>query len=357
MSTVGDYTGADGGKHTLANISWMDVAVVEKIFADSSFYDDPEQKYPTIEEQIKMARKVALSLSAPDNVTARGQRMFIQRKEKAKQWTSDNPPSFEGLVILPKRSSSGPRPKRTPTPEPRDLYYNPTPWKAPTTKRKVEKVSLDLRAKLIEGYPEEAQESFAKHRALFEQGIRRQESPGPSHYDRSGRKVHAGGSLAPRACHGLANDLKGMRGKGAKLFAQRRAKLAEEEAEAEQEGHGWQSEGEAGLIRGRSEERAGFDYPDPSDVAAVRRLEELISISKAYNTPWEAKAERQIVKEPWRPETQGYPRKGVATEDHQILSTRSISEQKISEGGQPSFLGQPNIIMVIVMVIVMSSSW
>lgn len=38
----------------------------KKIFADSSFYDDPKHRYPTIEEQIKMARKVAMSLTAPD---------------------------------------------------------------------------------------------------------------------------------------------------------------------------------------------------------------------------------------------------------------------------------------------------
>ena len=329
---------------------WVDSGVVEKIFADSSFYDDPEQRYPTIEEQIKMARKVALSLSAPDNVTARGHRMFMKRKEKANQWTSDNPSALEGLITLPKRSSSGPRPRqRTATPEPHDLYYNPTPWKTPTSK-KVEKVTLDLRVKQIDGYPADAQVSFTKNRALFERGVRHQQSVHTPYYDRTGKKVHASGSLAPRACHGLANEMKGMRGKGAKLFAQRRAKLAEEEAEEEEVGHGgWHSEGEAAQPRERSvEEREGFDFPDPRDQAAVNRLEELISISKAYMTPWELTTGRVGPKEPWQPTTQVQPSKGVDLPS----STRSTSEQKTSESSLPSFLGQQNTIIVIVVDVI-----
>ena len=54
----------------------------EKIYADSSFYADPQKKYPTIEEQIKMARRVALSLTAPQNKRARGHTMFVKQVEK-----------------------------------------------------------------------------------------------------------------------------------------------------------------------------------------------------------------------------------------------------------------------------------
>ncbi len=60
----------------------------EKIYADSSFYDDPEAKYPTIEEQIKMARKVAMSLMSPANKKARGHKMFMKRVKKSSRWVA-----------------------------------------------------------------------------------------------------------------------------------------------------------------------------------------------------------------------------------------------------------------------------
>ena len=60
-----------------------------KLYGDSSFYEDPEHKYPTIEEQIKMARKVALLLTSPANTNARGQRMFLKRKEQSSKWVID----------------------------------------------------------------------------------------------------------------------------------------------------------------------------------------------------------------------------------------------------------------------------
>lgn len=58
-----------------------------EIFADSAFYDDDQNKYPTIEEQIKMARRVAMSLTAPVNNKARGHRMFVKRQQRSEKWT------------------------------------------------------------------------------------------------------------------------------------------------------------------------------------------------------------------------------------------------------------------------------
>ena len=59
-----------------------------EVYADSSFYDDPEHKYPTIEEQIKMARKVARSLEDANNRAARGHNMYMKRKQKSEKWTA-----------------------------------------------------------------------------------------------------------------------------------------------------------------------------------------------------------------------------------------------------------------------------
>jgi len=84
----------------------------KKIYADSSFYADPQKKYPTIEEQIKMARRVALSLTAPQNKRARGHTMFVKQVEKSERWNTDHP---DGIPYF--ETESG------------EKYYNPNPWK------------------------------------------------------------------------------------------------------------------------------------------------------------------------------------------------------------------------------------
>jgi len=60
--------------------------IAEKLFIDSAFYDDPEHKYPTAEEQIALARRVAQSVLAPANVNSRGHKMFVKRRERAFRW-------------------------------------------------------------------------------------------------------------------------------------------------------------------------------------------------------------------------------------------------------------------------------
>ena len=62
----------------------------EKMFADSSFYEDPEQKYPTIEQQVKMARKVAQLLTSPTGPSGRGQQMFLKRQQMSTHWKPES---------------------------------------------------------------------------------------------------------------------------------------------------------------------------------------------------------------------------------------------------------------------------
>jgi len=56
------------------------------MFADSSFYEDPDQKYPTIEQQVKMAREVAHLLTSPSGPSGRGQQMFLKRQQMSSHW-------------------------------------------------------------------------------------------------------------------------------------------------------------------------------------------------------------------------------------------------------------------------------
>ena len=91
----------------------------EKIYADSSFYDDPEAKYPTIEEQIKMARRVAMSLMSPANKKARGHKMFMRRLKKSSRWVAGfggQPEEIEYYI------------EDYEDEEPDEKYYAPNPW-------------------------------------------------------------------------------------------------------------------------------------------------------------------------------------------------------------------------------------
>jgi hypothetical protein len=66
------------------------LSLTEKLFADSSFYADPEQKYPTIEEQIKLARKMARLLTSSNATTDRGQQMFMKRQQLSDKWATES---------------------------------------------------------------------------------------------------------------------------------------------------------------------------------------------------------------------------------------------------------------------------
>ncbi|XP_060561681.1 LIM domain-binding protein 3-like isoform X2 [Ruditapes philippinarum] len=58
----------------------------KKLFSDSAFYDDATNRYPTIDEQMSMCKKIAQSLTSFANNRARGARMFAKRKRKANKW-------------------------------------------------------------------------------------------------------------------------------------------------------------------------------------------------------------------------------------------------------------------------------
>lgn len=61
----------------------------KKVFSDSAFYDDSTNRYPTIDEQMSMCKKIAQSLTSFANKRARGARMFAKRKRKADKWIHD----------------------------------------------------------------------------------------------------------------------------------------------------------------------------------------------------------------------------------------------------------------------------
>jgi len=218
--------------HVLYNLLF----IAEKIFADSSFYDEPEHKYPTIEEQIKMARKVAQSLTSPGNVKARGQRMFLHRKEKADHWTSD--------ALGPRKTLRRMAASRAAVAEPYESeselpYYNPAPWSATASRSPWAKAGGGGGGGAVSTNP-----SFAWKPKPVDtspssgnkwQPVRHGE-PTPSMPIRHVEPIplmpkHSGNVPPPQVAFKLAKDLRGMHDKGSRMFAKLRARAAVDETE------------------------------------------------------------------------------------------------------------------------------
>lgn len=68
----------------------LEILITEKLYSDSTFYDSPNHTYPTIQEQVAMAREISNFLESNHNKRSRGGRMFSKRKEKANEWSMDS---------------------------------------------------------------------------------------------------------------------------------------------------------------------------------------------------------------------------------------------------------------------------
>lgn len=235
----------------------------KKIFADSAFYDDPQHKYPTIEEQIKMARKVALSLTSPANKRARGHQMFNKRREKSDTWSAGMDMDEEVYYNPdPWSNRSGPH---TWQPDPVRSYPSPsapTPlppsnidrWMAPSYKdygAKEEKTPGSLSA-----------EEFERMR-LYEQ-----------------KTLH--NTVSPQLCFNLANDLRNAKGKAGQMFAKRRARADEHVIDESNVRGGPDPNIMAKLLEGRA--------PAPAPKADLTDNKKNEVYFKPEVSPWEAAA-------------------------------------------------------------------
>lgn len=154
----------------------------KKLFADSSFYDDPSHNYPTVEQQIKMAHQVAHSLTAPANRSARGYEMFMKRRAKSGEWTAAGNDTDADMPLLP----TPPRIATTAA-----QYYFNTPY-IPTT-------VTDEQANAM------SSDEYERVR-LFDENSTIQ-------------------TAAPQVCFSIAQNLRELNDKGARMFAKRRAKV------------------------------------------------------------------------------------------------------------------------------------
>jgi hypothetical protein len=195
----------------------------KKIFADSSFYDEPEHKYPTIKEQIKMAQRVAHSLTAASNVKARGQRMFLRRRERADKWVVSEhpPPGLEASLrrgrIQKTTTFADERPDTTSADT---FYYTPTQWASANTgprrlpwKRDYSPMSTSLTSTSSAGvFRPQSPEKFSTEQPTAKW------TPGGGGGQKPSKRVTG---------FGMGAAMKG--GKGGKMFAKRQAQAAEDE--------------------------------------------------------------------------------------------------------------------------------
>ena len=263
------------------------------MFADSAFYDDPQHKYPTVEEQIKLARKVALSVLAPANLNSRGHKMFVKRRERSNKWSHG--PADDDEAMTPETGG-----------DPADAkFYQSDPWKSkqegwdpnapsPDVSRPppLPITAMVFAPKLPSG------EQMDKERldALSHEELERVRL-----LER--KSTHT--NVAPQVCFNLADDLKNMKGKGGALFAKRQAKSEswgnKDDASALEE---CESPSvmtvDKDVLRKLNIEHIAKSSPTAVEVDVkveephrlpVNRLKEMMDMPKPAMTPWEAVAE------------------------------------------------------------------
>ncbi|GFY73646.1 uncharacterized protein TNIN_71022 [Trichonephila inaurata madagascariensis] len=160
----------------------------KKMFSSSSFYEEPGAVYPTLEEQVEMARKIADSLADDTNKKSKGSNMFYKRLKKSSKWVHEGPePSDESGPGTPEVQGVEP-----PTPDISQVPFRPS--KGPPRLKLV----LDPR------HPLDAAALRSSGLAISEHNV-----------------------VSPEVCHGLVKDLQSPVGKGAALFAKRKKKSEE----------------------------------------------------------------------------------------------------------------------------------
>ncbi|XP_064620265.1 uncharacterized protein LOC135483355 isoform X2 [Lineus longissimus] len=184
----------------------------KKVYSDSAFFEDSLQSFPTVEEQIKLARSVANVLTTEAAMqNSRGAKMFTKRKERAEKWIHENELEGEPGVAAPNKNISSqpagqPKHKMYKCIDPDEPVRAPT-WKPtpppppallPKTKDDYGPTKLPSTKNVIT--PEQLEQ--IKLRA-----------PKSQH-----------NSVAPEKCFSLAAALHASKGRGGQIFAKRRAK-------------------------------------------------------------------------------------------------------------------------------------
>lgn len=151
----------------------------KKMFSSSSFYEEPNCIYPTVEEQVKLCRKIAFSLSDDCNQKSKGANMFFKRVKKAEKWIVAESNGLNEEEYKEKDPSKMP-------------YVRPS--------RGVSALKLILDPRQI-----------VDMKRLLSEGV----------------DIVEHNAVSPEICHDIVKDLNSPTGKGAQLFAKRKKKSEE----------------------------------------------------------------------------------------------------------------------------------
>lgn len=169
-------------------MDFSDLPRKKKMFSSSSFYEEPNAIYPTVEEQVELCRKIADSLSDDSNKKSKGANMFFKRVKRAEKWVVESiGTANDSDYYEPSRGES---------------VATPDPSKAPYVR--VSKGPPQL--KLI-----------LDPRHLLDMKRLRQE----------GINIVEHNAVSPEICLDLVKDLNSPTGRGAQLFAKRKKKSEE----------------------------------------------------------------------------------------------------------------------------------
>ncbi|KAG5449798.1 hypothetical protein CSKR_201046 [Clonorchis sinensis] len=182
----------------------------KKTYADSSFYSDPNKYYPTVEEQIEMARRVADSLQDPENY-AKGVNMFEKQRIRAdkhvREGPDPEPDPIEEATPDELEHMTPPSPPPPPPPPP-PSFPGLQPVNKPT-------VPIPPPPPMLPGQPKTVQEFLEKIKVF----------PKNRHTD-----------LDPQKCFDIATALYTSDSRGAQMFAKRHARAKKWDAEANENG-------------------------------------------------------------------------------------------------------------------------
>src|SRR6218665_123362 len=298
---------------------------LEKMFVDSAFYDDPEHRYPTVEEQVQLARQVAQSVLSPANLKSKGHRMFIRRKERAIRWTtgltdeekaelvSQMAAAKEGTEGASEAATQGPGSPQT------------APHSLPTSIMFAPKLSTEKDVDRLNAMSNEELDRMM----LLER-----------------KTTHT--NVSPQVCFSLVDDLRNMKGKGGKLFAKRQAKSETWDKSAGDQPP--MEEGEGATVdpaeldprvgeRLKAEHRthaaaAKREAQSVSGAAApTNRLKEMIEIQKAAMTPWDAAAQYGSVEKAFEHLDSSNPGKQKPLGQQSLADSLQQQQQRRRDGG------------------------
>ena len=252
------------------------------MFSDSAFYADAGHTFPTVEEQMKMAKRVAVSLLAPANEKAKGYQMFMKRKRKSEKWTTTG-------VHIDISSSGGDLANINDF----DEFEDPN---RPLFTFRVPK----LTARAPETEPPTEKKKLTKQDL---ENVRLHEK----------KNMH--NTVAPQVCFSIAEALHNTKGRGGKIFAKRRAKS------------------ESWVVDESNVKSPPVQVPLSATIP-TNRLQDQIEANKSKLTPWDAALE-----DPTGDVDAAFSHLRTKTEVFSSIQEAALQKQKTM--GPPSWMKDP----------------